>query len=233
MRRGLTAVAALGAAALAGCGSASGTPQDPTLSPAASPSAAAPPPGPALLPRPLVDPALSLSAGPVPVPLELRMPSVQVSGPVVGVGLTAAKVMDAPKGPVGDPVWEEAFWYRGGSIPGDLGTATIAGHVDDVLGRPALFAHLKDLHPGDPVVVHDTQNGLDIRFTVTETDIYSVQQASQPAILARIYGPGPVAGTAPQPAADGLAHLTLVTCTGAFIQGSYNRRVVVYAQRTG
>jgi sortase (surface protein transpeptidase) len=130
-------------------------------------------------------------------------------------------------------VWQEAFWYRGGGVPGDIGTATIAGHVDDVRGRPALFAHLADLHPGDPVVVHDTRDGGEVRFTVSQVTTYSVQQASQPAILATIYGAGPVAGTGPQPAPDGHSHLTLVTCAGDFVHGAYDHRVVVYAQRSG
>jgi Sortase domain len=228
--RGATAVlAAAGAALLAGCGS-------PGAAPATSPSSTATPgttaPAPAVLP-PLVPAGLSLHAGPVPVPLQLEIPSIGVSGPVVAVGLTSAGVMAAPEGPLGDPVWQQAFWYRGGGVPGDVGTATIAGHLDDVGGRPALFWHLKDVHAGDAVVVHDTQNGTDIRFTVTETDVYSVQQASQPAVLTRIYGAGPVAGTAAQPAADGLSHLTLVTCTGTWTGHAYNQRVVVYAQRSG
>jgi sortase (surface protein transpeptidase) len=152
---------------------------------------------------------------------------------MLAVGITARNAMDAPEGPLGDPVWQEAFWYRGGAIPGDSGIATIAGHVDDVGGRPALFAHLRDLHQGDPIVVHDMRTGVDIRFMVDQVATYSVQQASRPAILASIYGAGPVAGTGPQPAPDGLAHLTLVTCAGDFVHGAYDHRVVVYAQRSG
>jgi Sortase domain len=232
--RGVTVFLALaGAVTLAGCGSPSGAPAATAPSPSPVATTPTPVPGPALLPRPLVAPGLSLHAGPVAVPLQLQIPSIQVDGPVVAVGLTSANVMSAPEGPLGDPVWEEAFWYRGGGIPGDAGTATIAGHVDDIDGRPALFARLRDLQPGAAILVRDTQNGAAVPFTVTETDVYSVQQASQPAVLARIYGPGPVAGTAAQPAADGVSHLTLVTCTGTFIGGSYNHRVVVYAQRSG
>ena len=84
---------------------------------------------------PLTDPGLDLRAGPVDVPLELRIPSLQIDAPVVGVGITAENVMDAPKGLAADPVWQKVFWYRGSGIPGDSGTATLAGHVDDVLGR--------------------------------------------------------------------------------------------------
>jgi hypothetical protein len=213
------------AAVLAGCGGAGVAVPSPT------PSSAQAPPAPPLLARPLVPAGLGLHAGPTPVPLDLTLPSLQVSGAMLGVGLTAGDAMDAPQGPLGDPVWQQAFWYRGGSIPGDVGTATVAGHVDDVRGRPALFAHLGDLHPGDPVVVHDTRGGTDVRFAVDQVATYSVQQASQPAILASIYGAGPVAGTGPQPAPDGLAHLTLVTCAGDFVHGAYDHRVVVYTRR--
>ncbi len=149
-----------------------------------------------MVPEPLTAPGLDLRAGPVDVPLELRIPSLQINAPVVGVGITAENVMDAPKGLAADPVWQKAFWYRGSGIPGDSdsGTATLAGHVDDVLGRPAVFARLRELRSGDLIVIHDTRSGLDMRFTVTKTATYSVQQAADPAVLAQIYGSGPVSG---------------------------------------
>jgi hypothetical protein len=177
----------------------------------------------------LIEPGLDLRAGPVAVPLELRIPSLGVSAPVVGVGITSQNAMDAPKGPIGDPVWQTAFWYRGSGIPGDSGTAAIAGHVDDPLGRPAIFARLQDLLPGDPIVVHDNRSGLDIRFSVTENETYSIQQTADLSVLAQIYGPGPVSGKGPLPAPDGLAHLTLITCTGYIVNGSFDHHVVVYA----
>ena len=51
-------------------------------------------------------------------------------------------------------------------------------------------------------------------------------------MLTRIYGAGPVAGTRPQPSADGLAHLTLITCAGTFRNGTHDHRLVVFATRT-
>ena len=181
---------------------------------------------------PLTDPGLDLRAGPVDVPLELRIPALRINAPVVGVGITAENVMDVPKGLAADPVWQKAFWYRGSGVPGDSGTATLAGHVDDVRGRPAVFAHLRELRPGDLIVVHDTRSGLDVHFTVAKTVTYSVRQAADPSVLAQIYGSGPVSGRGPQPAPDGLAHLTLITCAGGFVNGSYDRRLVVYATRS-
>jgi hypothetical protein len=181
---------------------------------------------------PLVDPDLDLKAGPVEVPLELQIPSLKVYAPVLGVGLNSENVMDSPKGPIGDPVWHTAFWYRGGGIPGDIGTATIAGHVNDPLGRPEIFAHLEDLQPGDLIIVHLKNTTIDIRFIVNQIKVYSVQQSSDPAVLTQIFGAGPVLGTGPQPAPDGLSHLTLITCAGDIVKGKFDHHTVVYATRS-
>ena len=179
-----------------------------------------------------LDQNLDLRAGPVDVPLELRIPSLHVSAPVLGVGITSENVMDAPKGSADNPVWQKVFWYRGSGIPGDLSTTTMAGHVDDALGRPAAFARIKELGAGDLIVVHDTRRGLDINFKVIKEEIYSAQQSIDPQVLTRIYGAGPVSGKGPQLASDGLSHLTLITCSGEYVHGSYNQRLVVYATRS-
>lgn len=185
------------------------------------------------VPAALVDDGLDLRAGPVPVALELQLPSLGVRASVVGVGITANEVMDAPMGPAKDPVWQQAFWYRGSAVPGELSNALIAGHISGPGGRPAVFAQIDRLGRGDPIVVRDTRNGLDVRFSVSNSETYSLDQAADPAVLSRIYGAGPVAGTRPQPSADGLSHLTLITCAGTFRNGTHDRRLVVYATRTG
>jgi hypothetical protein len=190
-------------------------------------------PSPALaVPAALTDGDLGLRSGPVPVPLALRMPTIGVDATVLGVGITAGNVMDAPMGPADAPAWQQAFWYRGSAIPGANSTALFAGHVDDPLGRPGTFAGIDRLRPGDPIVVHDTRNGLEVRFSVTGSETYTLDQATEPAVLDQIYGAGPVAGTVPQPSADGLAHLTLVTCAGVFRNGTHDHRLAVYATRS-
>jgi sortase (surface protein transpeptidase) len=138
--------------------------------------------------------------------------------------------MDAPMGPANDPVWREAFWYRGSAVPGAPSTAVIAGHVS-AYGRLDVFGHIDMLRPGDVIVVHDTRSGIDVRFSVTDSVSYSLAQTADPAILTQIYGAGPVAGSGPQPSADGLAHLTLITCAGTFSHGTHDHRLVVYATR--
>ena len=168
-------------------------------------------------------------AGPVEVPLELQIPSLKVNAPVLGVGLTSKKVMDAPIGPIGDPIWGSAFWYRGSGNPGEIGTATIAGHVNDPLGRNEIFANLRDLRPGDLIIIHVKYTTIDIRFIVDQMKIYTNKESSDPVVLTQIYGAGPVSGTGPQPALDGLSHLTLITCAGNYVNGQFDHHTVVYA----
>jgi sortase (surface protein transpeptidase) len=166
------------------------------------------------------------------VPFELQIPALKVNAPVFGVGLTSGNEMDAPKGPIGDPVWHTAFWYRGSGIPGEPGTATIAGHINDPLGRSEIFAHIEDLHPGDLIIIHDKNTSIDIRFIVNQIKVYSSQESSDPSVLAQIFGAGPVAGKGPQPSLDGLSHLTLITCAGNIVNGQFDHHTVVYATRS-
>lgn len=181
---------------------------------------------------PLVDSDLDPRAGPVDLPLELQVPALEVSAPVAGVGLTLEGLMDGPKGPINDPIWHTAFWYRRGGIPGEVGTATIAGHINDPLGRPEIFARLEDLQPGDLVIVRYTTLGIDIRFHVDQVVTYSIQESAEAEVLTKIFGTGPVAGTGPQPSADGLSHLTLITCAGDIVEGRFDHHTVVYTTRS-
>jgi hypothetical protein len=184
------------------------------------------------IPGPLVNPSLSLYTGPISVPLEIRIPALRITAPVVGVGLSLTNAMSAPRGSVpDDPMWQTIFWYRGGGIPGDIGTATLAGHYNDMLGRPAVFAYLDELRVGDLIVVRDQRSGTDISFIVTETRTYTETESSDPSILARIFGSSANTGTDTPPPTDGLSHLTLITCGGTWINGTFDLRLVVYAVR--
>lgn len=174
---------------------------------------------------------LDLKAGPVEVPFEIRIPSLKVKAPVLAVGLINGNIMDAPIGPVGDPVWQTAFWYRGGGIPGESGTATIGGHVSNLLGEREIFGYIRNLRPGDLIIIHENNSSIDVFFYVDKVKVYSEEEASYPAVLAHIFGEGPPKGIGPQPASDGLSHLTLITCGGEFVDGKFNSHTVVYATR--
>lgn len=185
------------------------------------------------VPAALFAKGLSVRAGPVPVPLQLSIPAIHVATQVLGVGVTPGDVMDAPEGPVGDPVWQEAFWYRGSAVPGAISTALIAGHIDGPRGSTAVFGDIGRLRAGDAIVVHDTRSGLNVRFEVTGSKSFTLAEAATPSVLRQIYGVGPVAGTTPQRSKDGLAHLTLVTCAGSFDNGlgTHDHRLAVFATR--
>ncbi|PKN85269.1 MAG: hypothetical protein CVU46_11610 [Chloroflexi bacterium HGW-Chloroflexi-8] len=184
-----------------------------------------------LVREPLFDPSLDLKAGPVEVPLELQIPALKVQAPVLGVGLTADNNMDAPKGPIGDPVWHTAFWYRGGVIPGEPGTATIAGHVNDPLGVSEIFANLQDLKSGDLIIVRNTRSAVDIRFVVDQVEDYSIQESADPAVLARIFGVGTGTESESLSGQENLSRLTLITCSGTIVNGVFDHHTVVFATR--
>jgi hypothetical protein len=183
------------------------------------------------VPAALTKAGLGLRAGPVTVPLRLEIPKLEVDASMLGVGLATSNAMDAPEGPRDDPVWQQAFWYRGSAIPGARSTALIAGHIDGGRDGKAIFGHLGDLRPGDAIIVHDTRTGREVRFAVKAARSYTLAEAATPAVLQQIYGDGPVVGKWAQPSADGLAHLTLITCAGTFTNGTHDHRLAVYANR--
>lgn len=175
---------------------------------------------------PLATGAVPLRAPPIVVPLSIRIPSLDVDAPLLGVGMTSERVMDAP---MGSTDWRKGFWYRGGSVPGDPGTATIAGHVSG--GAGSVFARLGEVRAGDAIVVHDARIGRNVRFIVSATRIYPVDEIGR-AALTRIYGSGPVNGHRAQAAPDGGSHLTLITCAGDLTDSGYDHRLVVFAERS-
>jgi hypothetical protein len=185
------------------------------------------------VPAPLYANSLDIRAGPVPVAIQLRIPSIHVDAQVLGVGVLVNDVMDAPEGRINDPVWQQAFWYRGSAVPGVPSTAVIAGHVNGPRGTQGVFGHIDQLRPGDPIVVHDPRSGLDVRFAVTRTADFTLAQTTDKGVLQQIYGIGPVAGTTPQTSADNRAHLTLITCAGDFDTrlGTHDHRLAVFATR--
>lgn len=179
---------------------------------------------------PLVEPGYPLLSRAVEVPLRMRIPALNLRAPVLGVGLTGDNAMAAPVGVrADDPIWWSVFWYRGGDVPGEVGTATFAGHFDDDLGRPAIFAFLAELEVGDAIFIDDQRNGAEIPFVVTETVTYTRQESTDPAILARIFGADSVGGAQATP--DVVSRLTLIACDGAWINGSFDQHLVVYATR--
>jgi hypothetical protein len=175
----------------------------------------------------------TLEAPAVGVPLSVVIPSIKVKSPLLAVGMTAAAAMSAPEGGAGSPDWSDTFWYRGSAVPGAVGTATIAGHIDDRFGDYAVFGRLSELVPGDRIFIRDTTTGFSEQFAVTASHAYTIAQSRTLPVLDLIYGTGPPRGEPAQPSSDGLAHLSLVTCAGEWLAklDTHSERLVVSAVR--
>jgi hypothetical protein len=173
------------------------------------------------------DHTLDLHAGPVALPLRILIPILDVDAPILGVGLTKDNDMDAPKGLYGDPNWSSAFWYRGSAIPGEPGTATMAGHVNGLLGQPETFARIRKLKPGDLIIIQAINTDTAIYYVVDEVKKYSLVELKEPEIADRIFGA--MVGSDEQKHANGLSHLTLITCIGNYLDGEFDHRIVVFS----
>jgi hypothetical protein len=62
------------------------------------------------------------------------------------------------------PEPDQVGWYKLGPRPGDPGPAVLVGHIDDRTG-PAVFYHLRQLRPGDEILV-GRRDGTTSRFLV-------------------------------------------------------------------
>lgn len=175
-----------------------------------SPGAAVPAAGMAPVPTSavpvVVEPAPRRSTPPVRV----RVPAIGVDSELLRLGTDAAGALVPPED------HDLAGWFAAGAVPGDVGPAVVAGHVDSVDG-PAVFARIDDLAPGDVVLV-DRADGTTAVFTVTGLGRYPKTDFPTEAV----YGPTP------------RAELRLVTCGGDFdrSRGSYLDNVVVTAVLT-
>jgi hypothetical protein len=154
-------------------------------------------------------PPAATEAGTADPPTRLRIRAIHVDTPLERLRLDATGALETPKD------YAHAGWFAGGSAPGDVGPAVIAGHVDSTTG-PAVFFRLDRLRPGDVVEVARAAGW--VGFRVVEVSRYPKDRFP----TTRVYGPTPD----PQ--------LRLITCSGAFdsAQRSYVDNTVVYAVAT-
>ncbi len=161
-------------------------------------------------------PVSSPQPGERPTPIWLNAPKAAIAGPVIPVGLDAHGNMAAPEGANSDPIWDEAFWWRAGAMPGQTGNAVIAGHLDRKDGSPAIFWNLNKLKVGDSVYVR-TALGAALHFVVKDVSIVAnpTGGAANP-VLQRIFGPAQT------------ANLNLITCAGDWTGTQYNKKLVIF-----
>ncbi len=155
---------------------------------------------------PVTGPAVGTDAV-APSPVRVRIPALGLVSDLERLGL-------GPDGALLPPAdFARAGWFTGSPVPGDVGPAVIAGHVDSFEG-PAVFSGIRDLAPGDEVLV-DLTDGTTVRFAVVAADRYPKDRFPTDVV----YGPTP------------RAELRLITCGGEFDadRRSYRDNVVVSA----
>lgn len=106
-------------------------------------------------------------------------------------------------------------WYRRSAVPGEFGVSVLIGHVN-LDGVPGVFSDLRRLQAGDRFSV-TRSDGTSTTFAVDRVEVYK-KEAFPTAI---VYAPSPA----------GLAQARLISCTGAFVKGTYDSNIVVYASR--
>ncbi|MCZ2821074.1 class F sortase [Modestobacter sp. VKM Ac-2977] len=150
-------------------------------------------------------PALQL---PPSEPVRVQIPALGVRSQVMALGLERDGSMEVPPG--GYPVG----WYEGSPTPGQLGPAVLAGHVDWG-GEPGAFHGLRELLPGDEIVV-ERADGTTVTFGVDAVEEHPKEAFPTDAVYADI----------------GHAGLRLITCGGSFDEdtGDYTDNVIVFAR---
>ena len=142
-------------------------------------------------------------------PSRLIIPSLDIDAHIQLVGVTKSGNMAAPNN------FTDISWYKFGTVPGNSGSAVMAGHVDNALGTPAIFYELKELELGDDVYVVD-KDGKRLHFQVIDKQLYPYDQAP----IERIFNDA--TGT----------YLNLITCQGEWVPRAKSaaNRLVVYTK---
>lgn len=146
---------------------------------------------------------------PADEPARLVIPALGIDVRVEHLGMNASGSMDAPA------AFSDAGWYKYGSVPGQPGTAVIAGHLDNGLGLDGAFKRLGRITVGDRVVV-ETKGGEEVAFIVSSIESYPYEKVPEEEIFTE----------------SGPSRLALITCGGSLLyaQRTYDHRLVVMAE---
>jgi sortase (surface protein transpeptidase) len=138
------------------------------------------------------------------------VPAIGVDSDLLRIGLTTTGEIQTP--PLGQD--SHAYWLKASPTPGQLGPATIIGHVDSAASGPGVFFRLGALRQRDTISVTGA-DGVVAVFAVERVVAYP--KAQFPTLA--VYGN-----------TDNAA-LRLITCGGIFDPHahSYKSNIVVYA----
>lgn len=145
-----------------------------------------------------------------------RSAPVKLTAPAIGLvaefeaplRLNPDKTVEVPDS------YEKVGWYEYGATPGEIGPATILGHVDSYKG-PAVFYNLRKLTVGDTVFV-ERADGTTATFVIETIEQYDQDVFPTEKIYGSIDYPG----------------IRLVTCSGTYDKRSqrYSHNLVLFGR---
>jgi LPXTG-site transpeptidase (sortase) family protein len=140
-------------------------------------------------------------------PARLVIPKISVDTKVQDVGVTKKGNMGTPNN------FTDVGWYKYGPLPGEMGSAVLAGHVSNGLALAGVFFHLNELGVGDDIYV-TTKGGEDLHFIVREMNTYPFNAKDTNVFTEN----------------DGKL-LKLITCAGTWVSQirTHDKRLVVTA----
>lgn len=177
-------------------------PQTAPILPSGSPTPTVTPTAPAPLQE-----ALPAADEDLAAPIGIAIPKLGIDQSLIELGVEPDRTLEVPSNGT------DIGWWRGGPAPGEPGGAVIAAHVTYNGGQPAVFIDLQTLATGDEVVI-DRADGSVATYQVSRIQVVDQDEFPNEEIY-RLEGP---------PA------LTLITCGGDFVNGSYSDSVIVYAR---
>lgn len=144
-------------------------------------------------------------------PMRIQIPAITSSAPVDPLGLNRDGTLAVPTD------FARASYYTGRPPPGATGPAIIIAHVDSKSG-PAVFKRLRDLKPGDEVLVTRADRSVVI-FSVDRVESHPKKAFPTNAVYDLTPG----------------ATLRLITCGGSFDRkaGHYRENVIAFAHYKG
>ena len=143
-------------------------------------------------------------------PVRLKIPSINVDATFEYVGLTEEGAMNVPKDPA------SVAWFKLGTIPGEIGSAVVAGHSGYKNNKMGVFDNLYKLQKGDKLYV-EKEKGDTVTFVVSKIQIYNPKANAGDVFIS----------------SDGKAHMNLITCTGAWNEAerTHSSRLVIFTDR--
>ncbi|MEZ4103280.1 MAG: class F sortase [Candidatus Paceibacterota bacterium] len=142
-------------------------------------------------------------------PVKITIKSIGVNAPIEAVG-----ILD---GAMAVPTFSyNVGWYSLGTVPGEIGSAVLAGHVNWKNGEDAVFTNLKNVKIGDVISITENYGNI-TNFKVVDIKSFPIDKDTTEIFSA----------------SDGIVRLNLITCDGSWNEylKTHDSRLVVFSEK--